>query len=88
MLIIRWDIWEVWNENLGKALTHLLGNCRQSRRGTSWKKMVGIMGAVGVVGMVGEPPNPRRGTSRKKIVEVVGALSTLGKDRKKLNYFF
>ena len=50
ILIIRWDIWEVWNENLGKALTHLLGNCRQSRRGTSWKKMVGIMGVVGAMG--------------------------------------
>ncbi len=50
MLIIRLDIWEVWNENLGKALTHLLGNCRQSRRGTSWKKMVGIMGVVGAMG--------------------------------------
>ena len=75
MLIIRLDIWEVWNENLGKALTHLLGNCRQSRRGTSWKKMVGIMGVVGAMGAVGA-------------VGVVGALSTLGKDREKLNYFF
>ena len=50
MLIIRWAIWEVWDENLGEALTHLLGNCRQSRRGTSRKKMVGVVGVVGVVG--------------------------------------
>ena len=58
----------MWDENLEKALTHLLGNCRQSQRGTSRKKMVGAVGAMGAVG-------------------VVGALSTLGKDRKKLNYF-
>ncbi|ASF41634.1 hypothetical protein CBG49_00245 [Capnocytophaga endodontalis] len=35
ILIIRWDIWEVWNENLGKALTHLLGRWRECGSGGS-----------------------------------------------------
>ena len=81
ILIIKWDIWEVWDENLGEALTHLLGNCRQSRRGTSWKKMVGIMGVVGAMGggeSGGRAPEPPKGDKPEKDGGSCGSSGSCG----------
>ena len=53
ILIIRWDIWEVWNENLGEALTHLLGRWREC-------------GSGGSCGNGGRAPVPPKGDKPEK----------------------